>query len=220
VFVRGADVTHDLIAEAEADGEWPTGLLRSLGAIPCGYHHYYYRGDEMLAKLQRAEAEGKPTRGEQIQGIEKELFDLYRDPDLSEKPEALSKRGGALYSEAAVQLMDSIRNDKRDTQCVDTLNRGTLTDLPDDVVVEVSCVIGREGPRPVRVGRLEPQLRGLLQQIKAYEELAIEAAVTGNREVAAQALLANPLVPSWPKAQALVDDLVEAHAEHLPQFGR
>jgi 6-phospho-beta-glucosidase len=220
VFVRSADVTSDLITKAEADGEWPAGLLTSLDAIPCGYHHYYYQSDEVLEKLQRAEAEGRPTRGEEIVEIEKELFDLYRDPDLAAKPDALSKRGGALYSEAAVRLMDSIYSNRRDTQCVNTLNRGALADLPDDVVVEVNCVIEREGPRPVRVGRLAPQVRGLLQQVKAYEELTIEAAVTGDRHAARQALLANPLVPSWSTAVALLDDLLDAHAEHLPKFRR
>ena len=130
VFVRGTEVTDDLLAKVEAGGEWPPGLIESLRAIPCGYHHYYYSTDGMLAKLQKAAAEGKPTRGEQIVGIEKELFDLYRDPDLAEKPAALSKRGGALYSEAAVRLMSSIHNDRRDIQCVDTTNRGALSDLP------------------------------------------------------------------------------------------
>jgi len=218
VFVRGAEMTDDLLAKVEAEGEWPAGLIASLRAIPCGYHRYYYMGDEVLEKLRQADADGKPTRGEEILEIEKELFDLYRDPGLAEKPEALSKRGGALYSEAAVRLIHSIHRDRRDIQCVDTLNMGSLADLPEDSVVEVSCVIGAEGPRPLTMGPLSPKLRGLLQQVKAYEELTIEAAVTGDRDAALQALVANPIVPSFEVAKALLDDLIEAHAEHLPQF--
>ena len=220
LFVHGVEVTDQLIAKVEAEGHWPEGLIESLRAIPCGYHHYYYSGDEMLAKQQQAAAEGKPTRGEQILGIEEELFQLYRDPDLAEKPEALSRRGGALYSEAAVRLMASIHNDRRDIQCVNTVNRGALADLPADSVVEVNCVIGCDGPIPLAVGRLRPELRGLLQQVKAYEELTIQAAVTGDRKVALQALVANPLVPSARVAKAVLDDLIEAHAEYLPQFAR
>jgi 6-phospho-beta-glucosidase len=177
-------------------------------------------GDEALEALQRADAEGKPTRGEAILQIEKELFDLYRDPHLAEKPAALSQRGGALYSEAAVRLISSIVNDRRDIQCVDTTNRGALADLAPDCVVEVNCVIDGEGAHPLTIGRLRPELRGLLQQVKAYEELTIEAAVSGDRKVALQALLANPLVPSLRTAKALLDDLLEAHAEYLPRFAR
>jgi len=216
VRVRGVDVTDKLLKRVAAGDEWPKGLIESLRAIPCGYHHYYYSGDEALKKQKRE----KKTRGEQIIGIEKELLALYRDPNLSEKPKALSKRGGALYSEAAVRLISAIHTDRRDIQCVNTTNRGALSDLPPDSVVEVSCVIGADGPRPLTVGPLRPELLGLLQQVKAYEELTIQAAVTGDRGAAAQALLANPLVPSFRVAAALVDDLLEAHAEHLPQFAR
>jgi 6-phospho-beta-glucosidase len=220
VVVRGDDVTADLMRRLAERGEWPGELLESLRAIPCGYHRYYYMGDEALEALQRADAEGKPTRGEAILQIEKELFDLYRDPHLAEKPAALSQRGGALYSEAAVRLISSIVNDRRDIQCVDTTNRGALADLAPDCVVEVNCVIDGEGAHPLTIGRLRPELRGLLQQVKAYEELTIEAAVSGDRKVALQALLANPLVPSLRTAKALLDDLLEAHAEHLPRFAR
>jgi len=218
VWVKGAEVTERLLKKVAASGDWPSGLIESLRAVPCGYHHYYYMKDEMLAKAQQAEAEGKPTRGEQIIPIEKELFELYRDPDLAEKPAALSKRGGALYSEAACRLIESIHTDRRDIQCVNTTNRGALSDLPPDSVVEVSCVIGADGPRPITVGPLRPELRGLLQQVKAYEELAIKAAVTGDRGAALQALIANPLVPSAKVAKGVLDDLLEAHAQHLPQF--
>lgn len=220
VLVRGADVTDDLIARLGKNGDWSAELLESLHAIPCGYHHYYYHKDEALARLQKADAEGKPTRGEAVLGIEKELFDQYRDPELKQKPAALSKRGGGGYSDAALRLISSIHNDRRDIQCVDTTNRGALADLAPESVVEVNCVIGAQGPVPLTVGRLRPQLRGLLQQVKAYEELTVEAAVTGDRGAALQALVANPLVPSVRVAKALLADLLEAHAEYLPQFAR
>ena len=220
VFVHGADVTDDAIAKVVADGWWPRELLESLRAIPCGYHRYYYMPDEQLEHLQKADAEGKPTRGEAILGIEKELFDLYRDPNLAEKPAALSKRGGSLYSEVAVRLINSVHNDSRDIQCVDTTNRGALSDLAPESVVEVNCVISGRGPIPLRVGPLRPELRGLLQQVKAYEELTIQAAVTGDRKAALQALLANPVVPSFRVAKPLLDELLEAHADYLPRFAR
>ncbi len=214
VWVRGTDVTGELLERVASSGEWPRELIASLRAIPCGYHHYYYMPDEMLAKAQQA---GK-TRGEEIIEIEKELFALYRNSGLTNKPEALSKRGGSLYSEAAVRLIASIHRDRRDIQCVNTTNRGALSDLGPDSVVEVNCVIGADGATPLAVGALRPELRGLLQQVKAYEELTIQAAVTGDRGVALQALLANPLVPSVGVAKPLLEELLAAHARHLPQF--
>jgi len=220
VWVRGVEVTDQLIAKVAKSGDYAPGFIESLRAIPCGYHHYYYMKDQAVAKALKADAEGKPTRGEQIIPIEKELFEQYRNPKLAQKPAALSKRGGSHYSEAACRLMASIHTDRRDIQCVDTTNRGAISDLAPDSVVEVSCVIGADGPRPLAIGPLRPELRGLLQQVKAYEELTIEAAVTGDRGAALQALVANPLVPSVAVAKLLLDELLEAHAAYLPQFRR
>jgi 6-phospho-beta-glucosidase len=218
VTCRGVDVTAELVAKTEAGGHWPKGLVEAIGAIPCGYHNYYYSPDKATEHLLEAQREGKPTRGEQIVEIERELFAQYRKRSLAVKPEALSKRGGALYSEAAVRLISSIHNDRRDIQCVDTRNLGALSDLPADSVVEVNCVIDRQGPHPIAVGPLPPQLRGLLQQVKAYEELTVEAAITGDRNTALAALIANPIVPNAHIAKPLLEDLLEAHRDYLPAF--
>jgi len=228
VFVEGEDVTRQALEKLAGDTTmnmknipdhaWPRELVLSLGAFPNPYHKYYYMHDTMLAEMLEKHRAGKPTRGEEVKKVEAELFKKYRDPNLDVKPEELSQRGGALYSEAAVQVIDSIYNDRRDIQCVDTLNRGALLDLPDDVVVEVSCAITGHGPVPLTVGRLPPQILGLLQLIKAFESLTIQAAVQGDRDAALQALTMNPLVPSIGVAQKILDDILVENAEYLPQF--
>ena len=230
VFVRGADVTRQALEKLAGDSsmsmknipaqEWPRDLVLSLGAFPNPYHLYYYLHDVMLADMLEQARLGKPTRGEEVRKVEAELFQKYRDPHLDVKPEELSRRGGTLYSEAAVRLIDSIHNDRADIQCVDTLNRGALLDLPEDVVVEVSCVITASGPVPVGVGRLRPQILGLLQLIKAFEALTIEAAVHGDRGAALQALTLNPLVPSAGVAARILNDILAENADYLPQFRR
>jgi 6-phospho-beta-glucosidase len=65
---------------------------------------------------------------------------------------------------------------------------------------------------------LGPEIRGLIQQVKAYEELTIEAALSGDRRTALRALLANPLVRDWAVAEPLLDALLAADREHLPRF--
>jgi 6-phospho-beta-glucosidase len=228
VFVEGKDVTRQALEKLAGDTTmnmknipdhaWPRELVMSLGAFPNPYHKYYYMHDAMLAEMLEKHRAGKPTRGEEVKKVEAELFKKYRDPNLDVKPEELSQRGGALYSEAAVQVIDSVYNDRKDIQCVDTLNQGALLDLPDDVVVEVSCVITGHGPVPVTVGRLPPQILGLLQLIKAFESLTIRAAVQGDRDAALQALTMNPLVPSIGVAQKILNDILAENAEYLPQF--
>ena len=196
---------------------WSPAFLRGLGAIPCPYHRYYFQKDEMLA-LSLEDYRRGACRGLEVKAIEEQLFQKYADPQLAEKPRELEQRGGAYYSDAACNLMASIYTDRRDIQPVNTLNNGAILDLPDDVVVEVSSVITREGPRPLAMGSLPPASRGLVQQIKAFELLACKAAVSGKYEDALAAMVINPLVQSEKLGKAVLDELLLAHADYLPQF--
>lgn len=198
---------------------WEPSFLRALNALPCPYHNYYYKTREMVEKdIENAAKEG--TRAEVVQKLEKDLFELYKDPNLAIKPPQLEKRGGAYYSDAAVRLITSIYNDKRDIQPVNTMNNGAIASIPNDSAVEVSCVITKDGPKPITMGDLPVPVRGLVQQIKSFERVAAEAAVTGDYDKAVLALTINPLVASDKIAKQIVDEMLEAHKEHLPQFFR
>ncbi|MGG2024689.1 6-phospho-beta-glucosidase [Gottfriedia sp. S16(2024)] len=196
---------------------WEPEFLRALNALPCPYHNYYYKTREMVDKdIKNAETVG--TRAEVVKKLEVDLFELYKDPNLSIKPPQLEKRGGAYYSDAAVRLISSIYNDKGDIQPVNTMNNGSIASIPNDSAVEVSCVITKDGPKPIVMGDLPVSVRGLVQQIKSFERVACEAAVTGDYELAILALTINPLVASDQVAKQIVDEMLEAHKKYLPQF--
>jgi 6-phospho-beta-glucosidase len=150
--------------------------------------------------------------------IERELLEMYKDPELNEKPALLEQRGGAYYSEAAAQLIASLQAGTGDVQVVDIRNDGTIPGLPDDAVVEVPARIDRDGAHPIGLEPLEPEIGGLVQQVKAYERLTVQAATSGNREAALKALVANPLVPDYPVAVPLLEDLLTANRGYLPRF--
>ncbi|MCM3367513.1 6-phospho-beta-glucosidase [Bacillus safensis] len=196
---------------------WEPSFVKGLGVIPCPYHRYYYKTKDMLEEEQKA-AQEKGTRAEVVQQVEQELFELYKDPDLSIKPPQLEKRGGAYYSDAACNLISSIYNDKHDIQPVNTVNRGAIASIPAESAVEVNCIITKDGPKPIAIGDLPVAVRGLVQQIKSFERVAAEAAVTGDYETALVAMTINPLVPSDEIAKQILDEMLEAHREHLPQF--
>ncbi|OIK14888.1 6-phospho-beta-glucosidase [Bacillus sp. MUM 13] len=228
VFLDGVSVKQQVI-DAMSDPEnkmtmkniaglsWDPDFIKGLGVIPCGYHRYYYKTSEMLEEEMEASASAG-TRAEVVQALEKDLFELYKDPELSIKPPQLEKRGGAFYSDAACSLINSIYNDKRDIQPVNTMNNGAIASIPDDSAVEINCVITKDGPKPIAIGDLPIAVRGLVQQIKSFERVAAEAAVTGNYHTALVAMTINPLVPSDTIAKKILDEMLEAHKEHLPQF--
>jgi 6-phospho-beta-glucosidase len=217
VKVNGVDRLPALL---DGEANWiatemgfPVELIRALGAIPSYYLHYYYLTDEIL----RGQRDDN-TRAQEVMGIETRLLEMYTDPNLTEKPALLETRGGAFYSEAAAQLIASLNDGAGDVQVVDVRNDGALPDLPDDAVVEVPARIDRDGAHPLPLAPLAPELRGLVQQVKAFEQLTIAAARTGDEATALRALMANPLVGRWSIARPLLDALLEANQRYLPRF--
>ncbi len=216
VWLDGEDVTERVLANPEVQAEYPldADLLRKMGMLLNYYLRYYVHTDRVVAEEQAAER----TRAEYLMELEAQLLEMYRDPSLREKPELLEKRGGAYYSTAAVELIRAIAQDRREVHIVNVHNSGALPDLPPQSVVEVPAVVGATGAKPLTCGRVPPIIRGLLGAVDAYEELTIQAAVSGDEDLAQLALLSHPLVPSWDVAKALWEEIKTAHRQYLPQF--
>jgi 6-phospho-beta-glucosidase len=226
IRVDGVDRLPEILAGGGADeiAGWvgsPAELVRLTNSIPSYYLKYYYTFDKVL----HGQQDGAESRAEQVIDIEGELLDMYRNPNLDEKPKLLERRGGAFYSEAAAQLIASLHDGRGDVQIVDIRNGlgdgsglRALPDLPDSAVVEVPARITREGAVPLQQAPLAPEMRGLVEAMKAYEELAVAAAISGDRGTALKALMANPLVARWSIAAPLLDALLDANRAHLPRF--
>ena len=217
VLVDGVDRLPELLEtdleDLESEVDQPGELAVLLRAIPSYYLRYYYFTNAVLEEQRSGR-----TRAEEVMEIEASLLEMYKDANLAEKPELLERRGGAYYSEAAAQLVASLASGTGDVQVVNVRNDGAIANLADDDVVEVAARIDTAGAHPLPVEPLAPEMLGLVQAAKAYERLAIAAARSGDRAVALKALLANPLVPDFPTASALLDALLVANREHLPRF--
>ncbi|MFC1416558.1 6-phospho-beta-glucosidase [Streptacidiphilus cavernicola] len=217
VRLDGKDVLPELLenfgpAIAE-DLELPLSLVRQLGTVPSYYLRYFYEHDNVVAELKV-----KGSRASEVAAIEQQLLAMYGDPALDQKPELLAKRGGAFYSEAAVNLVASLLGTGSPAgavQVVNVTNNGTLPFLPDDSVIEVPATVGRDGAAPLPVPPVEPLYAGLIAHVTAYEQLALDAALRGGRDRVFQALLAHPLVGQIDLADQLTDRLIAHNHEHL-----
>ncbi len=226
VYANGEDKTEYVLSkwgnqsmQNISGTEWSNAFVKELGAIPSPYLRYYYMAKESLEEaIEKFKVNG--TRAESVKGIEKDLFEIYKDESLDEKPKLLEKRGGAYYSDAACNLIASIYNDKRDIQVVNTVNKGVMQEFEYDEVVEITSMITKNGPIPMPIGRLPKAAKGLVQEIKSFEIAAAEAAVSGDYNKALLAMMINPLVHSQRYGKIVLDELLEVHKEHLPQFFR
>ncbi|MER6557580.1 6-phospho-beta-glucosidase [Streptomyces sp. NPDC001027] len=212
---EGEDVLPRLLAghgdAIAADLRLPRPLLDRLGLVPSYYLRYFYAHDEVVRELRT-----KPSRASEVAEMERRLLSLYADPALDEKPELLAKRGGAYYSEAAVDLAAALLTGTGSPyQVVNTRNDGTLPFLPDDAVIEVQAAVSPKGPTPLPVTPLDPLCAGLTAQVTAYEDLALRAALHGGRDRVFKALLAHPLIGQFAYAEQLTDRLIAHNREHL-----
>ncbi len=214
VFVDGADVLPGMIGDRierlAEEVDLPASLIEKLRVVPSYYLRYFYAHDEVLAEQLRA-----PSRAEAVLAVEKELLELYADPAENQKPAALERRGGAFYSDAAVELIASLTADRGDVQVVNLVNNGSMPFLPDDHVIEVPARVGASGLEALPIAPLADDCTGLIAHVAAYERLALDAAVDGSRDRVSRALLAHPLVGQYDRAEKLTDLLIAHNREHL-----
>jgi 6-phospho-beta-glucosidase len=225
VTVGGQDVLPGLLADngesIAQDLGLPRALLDELGVVPSYYLRYFYAHDEVVQELMSS-----PSRAAEVAGIETRLLEMYADPTLDQKPDLLSRRGGAFYSEAAVALTASLldaglaspdaqQESRSSVQVVNVRNDATLPFLPDDAVIEVPALVDESGARPLKTQPLEPLYAGLVSAVTAYEHLALEAALQGGRDRVFRALLSHPLVGQIDKANKLTDLLVAHNRDYL-----
>ena len=212
--VRRAAVSRDVAGSVCATfvAGLPAELVRRLGVVPSYYLHYFYDHDAVVEHQRDHQ-----SRAEEVADIERQLLELYADERLAEKPELLSRRGGAFYSEAAVELLASLfGRGPSPRHVVNLRNNGALPFLADDAVVEVAARVGPDGMSVVDVPPLDPVQRGLVAHVSAYEELALDAALRGGRERVFRALLAHPLIGQADVAETLADRMIEVNREYLP----
>jgi len=220
VTVDGENMLESLGKSAGAklknipDVKYDDELLAAVPAIPSYYLSYFYLRDEQVQNCLNAEK----TRGELCVDIEAALIEKYKDPNLADKPKELEERGGALYSTAAVSVVDAIENDKNEYHVVGVKNNGAIPFMADDDVVEIKCIVNRKGVTPVPIVTPEiPYIKGTMQAVKAFEKLTVRAAMNGSRSDAIAALMVHPLIGDYRKAKAMFDEMAQANAEFMPQ---
>jgi len=116
------------------------------------------------------------------------------------------------YEAEALAVVEAITQDAGAVRILNVANRSALAFLDEHAVVEVPCVVGRAGPRPLAVGPVPDHARALIETIKAVERTTIEAAITGSTALAVKALAIHPLVPSVDAARAIF----AGYRERLP----
>jgi len=211
-----SDDEFNRVAQVMTRGAVDPELIRRLRLLPSPYLQYYFHRIRAVAHARQK----RQSRGEEVQKLEKEIFAAFNDPAQVTKPPALALRGGGGYSEVALGVIDALHNDRGDIFIVNTAQRGAVPFLPGEAVLELPCLVEARGITPLIQPPPPVPVWGLVAAVKNYEQLAIEAAITGDRTLALEALLAHPLVGDYDLAVPLLDEMLTANRDYLPQFFR
>ncbi|HPU43289.1 MAG TPA: 6-phospho-beta-glucosidase [Dictyoglomaceae bacterium] len=214
VFVKGEDRTKELFLKVrERISDEERMILDNVNMFPNYYLGYFYLREERVEEVKH-----KPKRAEEVLKIESDLLNLYKDPSLDKKPEELSRRGGALYSRAAVNLISALSGLKEGFQIINVKNEGAISDLPYDSVVEIPVYLQKDRFHRYVIGKLPISVRGTIQSVKTYEELTIEAAMESSYKKALMALTQHPLISSMTLAKKILDDLISTNKDYFPKL--
>jgi 6-phospho-beta-glucosidase len=208
-FVSGGkDVTeaaleklYPLNGKPDADAQ----LIRTLGAVPIGYLNYFYRRQARLEHAQKA----PETRAQAVKKLEEQILKEALTADA--KPKALESRGGGGYSDITFGFMDAIHNDSKVELTCSQPNGSSTEGIDPEAVLEITCMVGKQGATPIHCGRIPLAFRGLVQAVKAFETLTVEAAVKKDRRLAVQALMNHPMAGDLDVIEPLVDEMLAAH---------
>jgi 6-phospho-beta-glucosidase len=190
-------------------------LACAMESLPADYFQYYYFKEDVLAEL-RAKS---TTRAQDIMARVPDYWAHYAEQAALDQPELDPRRsrGGIQELELAIDVMDAVFNDRKEVWPVNVPGRGALPDFPEDLVVEVPGYVDRHGVQPIAQGQMPHQVLGLVKMLGEYQALAAEAAWSGTRRDAIQALASHPLVFSLPLAETLYDEMAAAHRQYLPE---
>ena len=222
-----------------------TDLVRSIGMLPMEYLYFYYYREQAVENILRsggtraaqiatindalwpvlraridaddqagaadAWTRAMATRDETYFARERgETLVMPASPDLDH--EIFEGEG---YGGVATAVMISSTQRRKLPLILNVPNRGAIHGLRDDDVVEVTCMMDEHGAHPLAQGEIPESARALLAQVKLYERLTVRAAVEGSYDTALEALLAHPLVGSYPLARSILDDYLAAHTAYL-----
>lgn len=189
-------------------------LFKEYGFVPSPYLFYYYLTDEMLKEQLAA----KQTRAQVVAAELPRIYAHYKEQAASVSPNLRLRRGVPGHGDLAVRVIASLAANRGDRIVVNGLNKGALSFLPADAIVEVPALVGKNGATLLPMPGLPEPLAELITRVEKVERMNVEAALKGDAKLAVEAMRLHPLVNDEKKAKSLVQELITAHKQWLPQY--
>ena len=223
-LIAAADLSAPASYEEIADGPLneievdACRLYRIYGILPGSiyYARYYYNLRKLMGHL--TESDHQHRSQWLIERGAGKRDRIRRQLESGEVSFAAYDEEDASHGDQAIGAIHAIANDTRELETANVTNHGAVPELPDDATVEVGCILGAHGALPVAAGCMPPGVVGMVRDAHDFGRLTVQAATTGDRRLVLQAMLAHPAHRDLDIAEQVVERMVEAHKDYLPQF--
>lgn len=217
LLVDGKDVMAKVIERApEWSGGFPFSrhVIEDTGVGLSSYFQYYFHSGRRMREL----LERVVSRGQEVIDLEKKLLAEYARPDTIAIPDLLKSRGGYRYSEVVVNLIESILTNNHNIHYVNVKNNGTISELPDDTVVEVPAIVENRAIVPLRTGQLPELFRPLVLTMATVYKYWVSAALTSSLSDLRKSLLIHPLFPDAEQSEQILDEFFDLNKEFVRSY--
>lgn len=201
--------------------EFTVKISKTYGVYPANpyYLYSYFHHDDALTEYKSGNSTYQmfmrdlPIHWKRFEAMASGKAPIHMDPNLHHTAVG--------HGDIATQLILSIATNTQREFHLNVPNEGSVTNLPQGSIVEVPALVDGSGIKPICMGKLPRGVLGLTEAIINWEELTVDAALAGDRELVLQALLAHPRWPlTFDTAKKLCDEMLKAHAKYLPQFSK
>ena len=189
-------------------------LFPLFGMVPNRYLQYYFLHPECLA----AQLAAGTTRAEEIMAELPPIIESYREAADSDPPRPMEGRFSDEHGDLAIGVIAAAVSGEPTRFVLNIPNQAAIPGMPDDAVVELPCILRGRAVERLPQGPLPDMIAGLASELAVHARLAARAAVEGDRHLALQAMMSHPLVTSLSQGQAMLDELLAAHAADLSRF--
>jgi 6-phospho-beta-glucosidase len=219
----GLDVTPDIIYDQFIPHNYfpfSLKLFEIYGLLPAPRYYWRYHLDQDAVIAEQRSGRYVTMAGFYMEHAVPRMFEGLNErlERTSQNLQTSRRKGGGGHGDLAVRVISAMVNDLGETFAVNVPNRGTISNLPPDAIVEVAATVDRLGPHPFAMGPLPKALVGYQHALILSQELAIDAALSGERNDLLKAILAHPLIHSVRATEKAMDELLALQADWLPQF--
>lgn len=197
---------------------WEPTFIKTLNLVPCPYFKYFVKRKEMVQHMIN-DYKNNCLRSEIVKDVEKKLFKLYENINLTYKPKELEMRGGAFYSKVAIDVLVGLAGGPEITHAVNYPNNGNVKNFPKGWVLEISSLISKDSIKQSSdIDEIPLSIHGLIMNVKNYELLAIKSGVNGDYNLGLVAMNLNPFSESDIINKIIYDKLFIIHHKYLKHF--